>query len=400
MATKNIMDIKSTLGAVIDEYAPSILNMADAIFDHPEVGLEEFQAQKMLCDFLRKEGFKVEENIYGFQTAFRAEYQCGKGGVHIGLLCEYDALKGLGHACAHHMQGPSILATACALKNVLADQNFQIIIYGTPAEETIGAKVAMSANGAFQDIDIALMMHGSPVTTTDIKSMALSNFELIFHGTNAHAALAPEKGRSALDGLLLFFQGIEFLREHVKEDTRMHYTITDAGGPANVVPKLAKAALSLRSYDRAYLDEVVARVKKIAQGAALMTETSSEMIQTKSLDSKIPVLSLNKILMDNALLLNAPRITPPREKTGSTDFGNVMYRVPGSCIRIAFVPEGTSSHSDVYLQYGKTKEGHEAILTAAKILAYSVCDILEQPALLEEIKAEFAERKHGAKQKN
>ncbi len=157
---------------------------------------------------------------------------------------------------------------------------------------------------------------------------------------------------------------------------------------------------SLRSYDRAYLDEVVARVKKIAEGAALMTETSSEMIQTKSLDSKIPVLSLNKVLMDNAVLLNAPRITPPREKTGSTDFGNVMYRVPGSCIRIAFVPEGTSSHSDVYLQYGKTKEGHDAILTAAKILAYSVCDIVEYPSLLEEIQAEFAERKHGAKQKN
>lgn len=389
------MDTKTALSAAIDAYAESIINMADDIFDHPEIGLEEFRSQKLLCDFLRKEGFAVEQNVYGFETAFRAEYQCGTGGVHIGLLCEYDALQGIGHACAHHMQGPSILAAACALKQVLADKNFTIIIYGTPAEETIGAKVAMSERGAFKDIDVALMMHGSPVTTTDVKSMALSNFDVIFHGISAHAALAPEQGRSALDGLLLFFQGIEFLREHVKEDTRMHYTITDAGGPANVVPKRATAKVSLRSYDRAYLDSVVERVKKIAEGAALMTETSSEMIQTKSLDSKIPVLSLNKVLMDNAVLLNAPRITPPREKTGSTDFGTVMYRVPGSCIRIAFVPVGTSSHSDVYIQCGKNQDAHNAILTASKILAYSVYDMLENPALFKEIQTEFAERKAG-----
>lgn len=385
--------MKELLSKYIDKEKERILKMADSIFDSPELGLEEFQAVDKIKSYLKEHDFVVEENIYGFETAFRATYVLGSGGVSIGLLCEYDALEGLGHACAHHMQGPSIIATAVALKEVLREENFKIVVYGTPAEETLGAKVMMTERGAFQDIDVALMMHGSPTTTTDIKSMALSNFDIIFHGTSAHAALAPEQGRSALDGILLMSHGIEFLREHVKEDTRMHYTITDAGGAANVVPKLAKAKLSLRSYDRQYLDTVVERVKKIVQGAAMMTETECEIIQTKALDSKIPVLSLNELLMKNANLLSAPRITAPREKTGSTDFGNVMYRVPGSCIRVAFVPVGSSSHSDIYIEKGKSEEAHEAILLAAKILAYTAYDLISKPETLKKVQEEFAENK-------
>lgn len=387
--------MKNLLNNYIDSISDEILSMADSIFDDPELGLNEYRAMKKITDFLRKNDFNVEENIYGFETAFRATYKSGKGGINIGLLCEYDALEGLGHACAHHMQGPSIIAAAVALKNVLKDYDYNIVVYGTPAEETLGAKVPMEKNGAFQDIDIALMMHGSSMTTTDVKSLALSNFDIIFHGISAHAALAPEKGRSALDGLLLLFQGVEFFREHVKEDTKMHYTIVDAGGPANVVPKYAKAKVSLRSYDRNYLNDVVRRFKNIVEGAAMMTETTCEIIETKSLDSKIPVLSLNKILMDNAAEVNAPRIEPPREKTGSTDFGNVMFKVPGSCIRIAFVPPGTSSHSEKFLECAKNEDAHNAILLAAKILANSSFDLISKPELYNEVKEEFKKNKEA-----
>lgn len=385
--------MKALLSNYIDEKRQDILDMADFIFDHPELGLKEFQSVAKIKEYLKEHNFIMEENIYGYETAFRASYVVGNGGPSIGLLCEYDALEGLGHACAHHMQGPSIIAAAVALKEVLKDFHFKIVVYGTPAEETLGAKVFMAERGAFQDIDIALMMHGSPTTTTDVKSMALSNFDVLFHGTSAHAALAPEQGRSALDGILLMSHGIEFLREHVKEDTRMHYTITDAGGAANVVPKLAKAKVSIRSYDRKYLDTVVERVKKVIQGAAMMTETECEIIQTKALDSKIPVLSLNELLMKNAEILSAPRITPPREKTGSTDFGNVMYRVPGSCIRIAFVPVGSSSHSDIYIEKGKTEEAHQAIILASKILAYTAYDLVSDKNNLQRVQEEFSTNK-------
>ncbi len=388
--------MKKIINERIEEISHELIEMADYIFDNPEIGLEEYRSAEVIINKLEENGFKVEKGIAGMETAFRAVYENGDRGPSIGLLCEYDAIEGMGHACGHHMQGPAIIGAAIGVKETLKKENYRIVVYGTPAEETIGGKIGMVREGFFKDIDVALMMHASPTTTTDVKSLAMSNFKVTFHGTSAHAALAPERGRSALDGLLLLFQGIEFMREHVKEDTRMHYTITNAGGPANVVPKVAEARFSLRSYDRAYLNSVIARFKKVVQGAALMTETTCQIEEIKSLDNKIPVIKLNDILMENARGVEAPRITPPREKTGSTDFGNVMYQVPGSCIRVAFVPEGTSSHSEEYLKSGKRKEAHDAVIMAAKILANSSYDLISNIDLLNEIKEEFKVNKERA----
>lgn len=388
--------IKSTTFSYIDGISNKLTQMSDCIFDNPEIGLQEYKSSELLIKELEKNGFRIEKNIGGFETAFKGIYEVGENGPSIGLLCEYDAIENLGHACGHHMQGPSIIGAAIALKETLKDKNYKIVVYGTPAEETIGGKLQMLKEGCFQDIDVALMMHGSTTTTTDIKSLALSNFTIKFHGTSAHAALAPEKGRSALDGILLLFQGIEFMREHVKEDTRIHYTITNAGGPANVVPKYAEAKFSLRSYNRVYLNSVIERFKKIVHGASLMTETTYDIIETKSLNNKIPVLKLNELLMENAKLVDAPKISAPREKTGSTDFGNLMYVIPGSCIRISFVPEGTSSHSDEFLNAGKTKDAHEAVIYASKILAGTAIDLIENPENLKEIKEEFLQNKNKA----
>ncbi len=385
--------MKQDLFNAVDRMAPHLLAMADDIFDHPELGLEERRASKLLCDFLDGHGFMTERGVAGMETAFRSIYEHGNGGPAIGLLCEYDALSGIGHACAHHMQGPAIVGAALALKEVLKDRAFKLVVYGTPAEETTGGKLQMLEQGFFKDIDVALMMHGSPTTTTDIKSMALSAFTATFHGISAHAALKPEAGRSALDALLLAFQAVEFMREHVPDDVRIHYTITDGGGPANVVPARAAGKFILRSYSRPVLDGVIGRFQKILQGAALMTETTFDVEAEKALHNKIPVLKLNDVLMENARLVDAPTIRPPREKTGSTDFGNVMYELPGSCIRVAFVPEGTSSHSEGFLKEGKTEAGHRATLVAAKVLAASAFDLIENPALLKEIQEEFRNNK-------
>lgn len=364
--------------------------MADSIFDDPELGFQEFHAQKKLTDYLRGCGFTVEMGTGGVETAFRAEFQNGEGGPRIGLLCEYDALEGIGHACGHHMQGPAIIGAAKALRDCAGNQPFSVVVYGTPAEETAHGKLRMLENGCFQDIDVALMMHGSPTTTVDIKSMAMSSFTVTFHGKKAHAALKPEDGRSALDALLVAFQGVEFLREHVPEDTRMHYTITQSPGPANVVPDTAVGKFSLRSYSRQKLDGVVERFKKIIEGAALIADVTYDMEEGDRLANKIPVLRLNELLMENAKLVNAPRISPPREKTGSSDFSNVMYQLPGSCIRVAMVPVGTSSHSQAFLNAGKESEAHEAVIIAAKVLAGTAADLIMSPAKLTEIQEEFS----------
>jgi amidohydrolase len=386
--------MKTDLFNHLDKVKEDMFKTADYIFDNPETDCKEYKAMETLTDYLQKNGFKVEKGIGGIETAFRAVYENGSGGPSLGLLCEYDALENIGHACGHHMQGPAICYAASAFKEVYKDKPYKLVVYGTPAEETTGGKIIMIENGCFKDIDVALMFHGGPTTTTDIKCMALSPFKVIFHGKGAHAAIQPESGRSALDALLLVFNGIEFLREHVKEDTRMHYTITDAGGPDNVVPSEAVGTFSLRSYNRSYLDTVVERFKNIIKGASLMTETTYEIIPEREFDSKIPVLKLNDLLMKNAELVNAPTIRPPREKTGSTDFGNVMYNVPGSCIRVAFVPEGTSPHSKEYLDAGKTEAAHKAALLASKILSATCYDLVSNESILEEIKEEFSKKKN------
>lgn len=385
--------MKEALFEVIDRLGGELTALSDDIFDHPEVGYEEYRASGLLCDLLEREGFAVERGIAGIPTAFRAVYENGVGGPSMGLLCEYDALEGIGHACGHHTQGPCAVGAALAVKETVKDQPYKLVIYGTPAEETVGGKIQMKERGCFQDIDVALMMHGSPTTTVDVKSMAMSSFTVTFHGKKAHAALKPEAGRSAFDALLIAFQGIEFLREHVPEDTRMHYTVTQLPGPANVVPDTAVGKFSLRSYSRKALDEVVERFHKIIEGAALIADVTYDMKEGDRLANKIPVLRLNELLMDNARQVDAPRMAPPREKTGSSDFSNVMYELPGSCIRVAMVPQGTSSHSQEFLDAGKSQEAHQAVMVAAKVLAGAGWDMIQDDGVLAAIQEEFAQNR-------
>ena len=380
--------MKEVLFQKIEAQKERLWEMADFIFDHPEYEGKEYQAADLLTGYLEQNGFQVERGIAGHETAFRAVYENGTGGPSIGILCEYDALKGMGHACGHHMQGPACLGAAVALKELAGETPFKLTVYGTPAEETLGAKCDMVKKGCFLELDAAFMMHGSPTTCTDVKCLADRSFEVVFHGKGAHAALAPEKGKSALDGLLIAFNGIEFLREHVPDDTRMHYTMTELPGPANIVPARAVGKFSLRSFSRTNLELVVERFYDIVKGAALIAGVEYEIHPKSDFYNKIP-----ELLMENAELAGAPRLSPPRERTGSTDFGNVMYEIPGSCIRVAFVPEGTASHSQEFLDAGKSQAARDCVLYGAKSIAGACWDLIGTPGLMEEVKREFAENK-------
>lgn len=384
--------MKKEIFKYIDEQRESLIDMSDKIFDNPELCYEEFFSSNLLEDYLEENGFEVERGLGSLKTAFRATYKSkSNSNINVGLLCEYDALP-MGHGCGHQMQGPSIVGAAVALRKI--ELPFNLIIYGTPAEEGGGGKIKMLNEGFMKELDVALMMHGGPATQVDVKSMAMASYKVIYKGKSAHSALKPEEGRSALDALMLSFQGIEFLREHVKEDTRMHYTISELPGPPNVVPNRAVGEFALRSYNSKYLDELVKRFEKVVKGAAMMTETEEEIIELKRLESKVPVYKLNELLMNNAKLINAKNIKPAREKTGSTDFGNVTYILPGACIRVQFVPDGTVSHSDTFLKYGKSDEAHECIINAAKILSSTVLDLTDYD-VLNQIKTEFTNYKNN-----
>lgn len=396
-------DLKKLLGEVIEMHRAELCKMADLIYDFAEKSAEEYKSMELLTDYLQNEGFTVERGI-ALDTAFRATWDNCRAAVDdegkntapvLGILVEYDALEDIGHACGHHMQGPAGIGAAIAIKEVMKDYPFKLVIYGTPAEETLGGKIVMLDAGYMKELDLALMSHGSPNTSVDEKCMALENFVVTFHGVKSHAAISPDEGRSALDAALLSFHAIEMLREHVKDDTRMHYTIRNAGGPPNVVPDLTVAEYTLRSYSTSYLNTVVERFYNILKGAALMTDTTYDIKRDLPFKSKIVCHSVNDLLMKNAAYEKAPSIAAPRKKTGSTDFGNVLYEIPGSCIRIAFTKPDAQPHSQEYLEAGKTDKAHDAICYAAKIMADTFCDVITTPGLLTQIKEEF----YAAKQK-
>jgi amidohydrolase len=381
---------KDELIRVINGLNADLITMSDFIFDHPEVGFQEVEASRLLSTYLQGRGFELETSYGGLATAFRAIYRSGVGGPHIGLLCEYDAIVNLGHACAHHLQGPSVIGAALAIKEVVGNAPYVLEVIGTPAEESAeGGKIIMLRNGAFKDLDICLMMHGGDSTQTDIRSLALSELHVSFKGVASHSAIAPDKGRSALDAMMLAFNGLAFLRGHVRDDTRIHGVIDGGGQAVNVVPEHSEARIEVRSYDQTYLDQLIGRVMRIFEGAALMTDTTFEVKKNINTHNKIPVYSLNSLLMGNAELAGAQLIMPPRERTGSTDFASVMYHIPGACIRVPFVDKGTPSHSKIYMDQGKTERAHAALLTGAHILAMTALDVIENKTELEKIQTEF-----------
>ena len=391
--------MKRRLFERVEEQAPQLLELADYICDHPEVGLSEYKACMAITSRLQKNGFSVELGVGGLPTAFRAQWKIGEGGPRIGLLCEYDALEGIGHGCGHHLQAPAIMGAAIALKDCLeVETPCTLVVYGTPAEETAGGKVMMLEEGCFQDIDVALMMHASSTGTgVDRHTMALTTLSVEYQGNSAHAAIRPEEGRSALDALLLAFHGIECLREHVPDEVRIHYAITDGGMPANAVPAHAAAQIIARSYSRPQLEQVVARIEKILEGAALMTETSYTAKRGRDLHNSIPVSALHTLLMDNAALAGAPKLAPPREKAGSTDFGNLCYLMPGACIRVSSDGDHPApGHSREAAAQGKSQESHDAVLYGAKILAATAYDLISRPETMTVVQRDFLYAKGGA----
>lgn len=388
---------KEALLSTIDELTPPMKDLSDFIFDHPELGNREFMAHERLTALLEVDGFTVQKELCQLKTAFYATYEINGGGPKIGLLCEYDAIEGIGHACGHHMQGPSVVMTAIALKRTLKEP-CTLIVIGTPAEETDSAKIVMSKEGIFDDLQVAFMMHGSDSTTVDCKSLALNLVDFNFHGKAAHAAIAPHKGISALDAVLIFFNGMEYLREHVPPEVKLHGIITNGGTAANVVPEFASTQWYIRANTRDTLDEVLQKVYAVAQGAAMQVGATVDIHEVKAYDNKFNVPSLNELLLKHAEELGVPDITEPRKVTGSTDFSCVTYRVPGACLRVKYVDRGISSHSQAWLAQGKTDMARDTIMYASKTIALTVLDILLHEDLLNSIQDEFMQAKAESRQ--
>lgn len=421
----------------IDARSESTATLARKIWEYAEVGYQEEKSSALLAAELKQAGFAIEFGVADIPTAFVASY--GKRGPVIALLAEFDALPGInqnaaserspiegktaGHACGHNLFGAGSVGAAIAVKHWLKSNNRDGIIrlYGTPAEEGGSGKVYMVRAGLFDDVDIALHWHPGDENGADSKTtLANRSAKFRFYGTSAHAAGAPEKARSALDGVEAFNNMANLMREHVPQETRMHYVITSGGNAPNVVPDFAEVFYYLRHPDATTLTRLWERLAKAAAGAALGTGTRMEYEIIHGNHSLVPIESLQKMVhakmesLDGVLYTPAEQAfaeniyatldTPSRqlgsEQTvvpytksqgyGSTDVGDVSVKVPTAGFSTATYVPGTAAHSWQAVAASGMSIGAKGAQLAAKVMALSAIELYENSALVDEAKREHA----------
>lgn len=321
--------MKDKIKSIIDNIAIQLDSLSLEIYSSPELGFEEYKSSKAHMDLLEKYGFEMEKNYCGLETGFKAIYASGKKGPTIAYMSEYDALPGVGHGCGHNILGATSTGAGIVLKHLIDDIGGRVIVFGTPAEETSGAKVTYVENGAFDDVDIALVAHPASSYRKSGSSLALQPLQVEFYGKTSHAASEPEKGINALDGLIMTFNSINALREHIISTSRIHGVIKNGGEAANVVPDYAMAQFYIRSKMKKDNVEIVEKVKNCARGAALQTGARLEMSEYElPYDNLVTNQGLNQLFTDAIKEYANIDMLPAAESTGSLDAGNVSHVCP------------------------------------------------------------------------
>ncbi len=437
--------MKTDALAWIDAHQKQMNEINRKIWELSEPPLKEFQSSATLLHWLEESGFEVQKNVAGLSTAFVGSF--GEGSPIVGILAEFDALPGMsqqaaperiaregiaaGHACGHSLFGTASTAAAIAVKQAWerSKGGGTIRLYGTPAEETGQGKMLMAMAGAFEDVDILLSWHASDETATTFEySKADVSARFTFHGVAAHASVSPHEGKSALDAVELMNVGANFLREHVKEDSRIHYVITDGGGQPNVVPPRAQVWYYIRANKFFDAHRLFERVVNIARGAALMTDTRMEYEVDAESPEVLPNRPLSKLIQRNLERVGAPKftleeeefaaktqigfttkpekalseeITPlpdePTQGNYSTDVGWVSWLVPTSALTTACYTFGAPGHSWQIVACTGTTIGEKGMVVAAKALALSAIDILCDPQIIQSAREDFEKRKQGIK---
>jgi amidohydrolase len=395
----DVKKLKQRVCEAVDRRATELIETADWIHAHPEIGHQEVEASKRLAGMLETAGIPVQMGTAGMATAFKAELGTQLAHPRVAILAEYDALPGLGHGCGHNLIGTSAIGAGLALKELESDLPGSIWVLGTPAEESAapnsGGKVHMVNAGIFDDVDAAIMFHpGTETAITLDRSLAARGFEFYFHGKAAHAAGAPEEGINALDAVVLMYNAISALRQQVRSDVRIHGIILSGGAAANIIPDYAAIRYRTRADDSDYLEEIVQRVVACAEGAARATGCTLEWKEyMPGYENTMP----NKVLLD-LMTANLRSIGVAvhnerrRSGRGSTDFGNVSRRVPGIEARVAITDVlETPGHSVEFREAAGSDQGRQAMLVAAKGLAMTAVDLLSNPEYLKKAKAVFDE---------
>ncbi|TVY10025.1 M20 family metallopeptidase [Paenibacillus cremeus] len=383
--------MKQHIASVIEQHASTFTAISQYIGENPELGHEEFKASTRLMEELRVQGFQVQTPVLDLPTAFIGTYTASKPGPTVAFLCEYDALPELGHACGHHLICVMSLAAAVGLKSVMEELGGTLRVYGTPAEETKGAKVTMAAAGLFNDCDFALMAHPYHTYEKSGESLAMDAIQYEFFGKAAHAAATPYEGINALDAVLLLFQSIGALRQQLQSHARIHGIIADGGKAPNIIPEYAAAQFYIRSANRPYTDELVQKVLRCAQGAALQTGCTLKTSNYEfSYDELITNETLSELFTRNLGLLGISENEIETGKDhGSLDLGNVSRHCPTIHPYVKVVNEKHLLHTKEFRDLAMQPRAFEGMLLGAKALAYTAYDVLSNPETLQVMREEF-----------
>ncbi|MBU1049515.1 M20 family metallopeptidase [Candidatus Bipolaricaulota bacterium] len=374
----------------VDRIESQLRVVSQQIFEHPEVKNEEVFASKLLATELKNAGFHVELGVAGLPTAIRAVHPAVSDGPVIAILGEYDALPGIGHACGHNLIAAGGLGAALAVGSMKAQLPGKLIFLGTPAEEGGGGKVLMIDAGLFEDVDVAMMFHPACNTMVGRGSLAITEVNIEFFGKPSHASASPEKGINALDAAIQTFNGINALRQHIKDGARIHGIISHGGIKPNIVPEYAAAEFYVRAQENGYRDELLEKLRHCAEGAALATGarmTFSEVgISYKAMK---PNKILGELFLKHLIDCGIPHNPQRDDAMGSTDMGDVTQVVPGIHPYVQIAEDNVAGHSREFTEASGSERGAKAMLAAAKAMAMTTVNLLEDSELVSKLWEEF-----------
>lgn len=391
--------VQEAVVAAIEAERNDLIALAKFIHAHPEIAMQEAESSAACAAYLEGRGFAVERNVAGMPTAFRASAAGSSERPTIAYLAEYDALPGLGHGCGHNLIAIAGIGAGIGLRAALDVVPGTVTVFGTPAEEAVGGKAIMAEAGVFAGVDAAMGAHPGtveavcPTVEGSGQALACQAVRIEFVGRPAHAAADPYNGINALNALIETFNGINALRQHVRSDARIHGIVTHGGEAPNVVPAFAAGDFLIRAQTMAYMKELVEKVRRIAEGAGAITgaevryllpeRATFDMVTNYTLARRI------KAHLD-ALGLSMPEAVP-EEGSGSTDWGNVSYVVPSVETGYPILDRICTWHSEEVVEAANSPMGYENTIAVSKAMALAGLDLLTDPALLQQVKGEFAE---------
>jgi amidohydrolase len=369
-----------------------LFDLSKALYEDPELSLEEIRASRRLAEMLSRENFQIAQGVADLPTAFVAVARGVRPGPALAILAEYDALPDVGHGCGHNLIAASAVGAGMVLGRLRHRLSGEFRVVGTPAEETVGGKALMVKGGIFRDLDAAMMVHPGTEFRVHTTSLACQSIEVTFEGKASHAVAAPDRGVNALDPLVQLYVGIDALRKSLTSEVKIPGVIVEGGKRANVVPERAVGRFSIRARNRNAVEAILDRVIRLAHGLAA---GSGAKVSIRRLDESYDEMLTNSVLAglfkENLKVLGVETNDAPRDRMGSLDMGNVSHCVPALHAYVAIAPSSGALHTREFAEATISEAGRHGLLIAVQALAMTAIDLLSKPEWTQQARAELHE---------